>query len=310
VCTHDRSGDLARALASLTAQQAGSPEFEIVVVDNGSTDDTRQVVAEFESRCSVNYLFEPRLGLCHARNRGGQSARGRFIAYLDDDAVACSSWVTAIVKAFELCPDAGVVGGRVDPVWGSAKPRWLSDHVARALTIVDWCPHPKVLSDLSDEWLVGANMAIRRDVLQRIGGFRPELDRVGSRMLSSGDIFLLKQVIRAGSVCFYYPPMAVHHAVPASRLTKRWFRCRYYWQGVSNAVMELLEQRPDISERRRWAWRALTQLASAKRLWTLLPTSDPRRFAETCWTLIAIGHLAGLAGVARVQPTVESPRQA
>jgi glycosyltransferase involved in cell wall biosynthesis len=303
ICTHNRARHLADALTSLANQQPGSPPFEVIVVDNGSTDDTPQVASAFEDRCHLRYLVEPTPGLCHARNRGGHSAGGRYLAYLDDDAIACSSWVSAIVDAFALCPDAGAVGGRVDPIWLADRPGWLSDHVARALTIVDWSPDPAVLADLEHAWLVGANMAIRADLFRAIGGFRPELDRVGNRMLSSGDIYLLKEIVGRGSLCFYYPAMAARHVVPAARLTKRWFRSRYYWQGVSDAVMELLEREPAPDERRRLARNALgTLITNPRRIVTLLPTNDPDRFAETCWTLIEIGHALGLLGVARVPP--------
>jgi len=302
VCTHNRSNELQESLASLARQDPDSPPFEVIVVDNGSNDDTRRVVATFEGSCSLRYARERAPGLCHARNTGWRLARGPYVAYLDDDAVACSSWVSAVVEAFQMCPEAGIVGGRVEPVWVTARPGWLSDEVARALTIVDWSPGPRVLRDAKETWLVGANMAVRADLLKRLGGFRPELDRVGRKMLSSGDVFLMKEIMRAGSEAFYYPAMAVQHAVPAARVTKRWFRRRYYWQGVSDAVMELLEHQPGPEKRRRSARRALRDLvASPGRIATLLPTDDPERFAETCWTLIAIGHALGLLGLAKVE---------
>jgi glycosyltransferase involved in cell wall biosynthesis len=295
VCTRNRSRHLASALRSLVSQDPISPSFEIIVVDNASSDDTPDVARAFGRECRLRHVIETRPGLCHARNRGGYAALGRYVAYLDDDAIASRSWVSAVAEAFALCPDAGAVGGRVEPVWHARRPRWLSDHVARALTIVDWPGEPRILEDLTQAWVVGANMAVRADVFRAIGGFRPQLDRVGAAMLSSGDIFFLKEVIRAGSHCYYYPAMSVEHAVPAARLTKQWFRSRYYWQGVSDAVMELLEAQPTPSGRRRLARGAVARLMTApSRFLTLLPTNDPDRFAETCWTLIAIGHAVGL----------------
>jgi glycosyltransferase involved in cell wall biosynthesis len=269
----------------------------VIVVDNGSSKETRRVVAAFEGLANLRYVSEPVPGLCRARNRGWRSARGRYVAFLDDDAVACSAWVSAIVRAFATCPAAGAVGGRVDPIWMAPRPPWLSDHVARALTIVNWSSEPKALPDLNDQWLVGANMAVRSDLLPAVGGFRPELDRVGRHMLSSGDIYLLKGVARTGATCLYYPAMTVEHPVPPERLTKRWFRRRYYWQGVSDAVMEVLERQPTRRERRRAGLRALRGIAlSPARATSLLPTNDPERFAETCWTLIDLGRAVWLLG--------------
>lgn len=307
ICTRNRSTDLANAIRSVVEQAPDTPPYEIVVVDNGSTDETRQIVAAFEGAGRVRYVYEPEPGLCHARNAGWRSARGEYIAYLDDDAVACATWVAHVVEGFDMAPEVGVVGGRVDPVWQASRPAWLGDQAALGLTIVNWSDTPKILADLQSEWLVGANMAVRADLLKQAGGFRAELDRVGAQMLSSGDVFLLKEVVRCGFQCLYHPGMAVTHIVTPGRLTKRWFRRRYFWQGVSDAVMELLEQRPTAPVRASLAARAAARLLRRPgRMTTLLPTDDPRRFEDTCWTLIAIGHVAGLCGVARVGPITHS----
>lgn len=302
ICTRNRATDLANSLRSVVEQAPGAPPYEIVVVDNASTDDTRQVIAQFECDGNVRYAHEATLGLCHARNTGWRAARGAYIAYLDDDAVACPRWIAAITEGFETGPTIGVVGGRVDPVWQAPRPTWLGDRVALGLTIVNWSKAPKILSDLQSEWLVGANMAIRSDLLRAVGGFRPELDRVGTKMLSSGDVFLLKEIVRLGYECLYYPSMAVTHLVPPARLTKQWFRSRYYWQGVSDAVMELLERRPSTVERVRLASNAAVRLIRRPgRLAALtLPTDDPERLAQHCWRLIDLGYLVGHCGVARV----------
>lgn len=302
VCTRNRAGDLRTALESLNAQAPGTPPFEVIVVDNASTDDTARVSSEYADRLSLQYVLESRIGLCHARNTGWRQAKGHYIAYFDDDAVASPGWVGAIVEAFRQAPLAGVVGGRVEPIWQAPRPPWLSDQVAFALTIVDWSAEPKTLEDLRAEWLVGANMAIRADVLRRIGGFREELGRVGSRLLSNEDTFLLREVIGLGYSCFYFPDMAVKHLTSASRLNKAWFRRRYYWQGVSDAAMEIIETRPTTRARVAMGLRASWDLLRRPgRVRTLLPTDDPEEFAETCWTLIAIGRAVGLLTTARVE---------
>ena len=307
ICTRNRAAYLAAALESL-GNQEGSPPFEVIVVDNGSTDNTREVVSRFESRVDLRCIQEPAVGVCHARNAGWRLARARYVAYLDDDAVACVSWVASVVGAFERRADAGVVGGPVEPIWQAPRPMWLADEVALGLTIINWPGGPKVLDDLRSEWLAGTNMAIRTELLPRVGGFHPDLDRRGSAMLSSGDVFLQKELVRLGHSCFYDPAMAVRHVVPASRLTKSWFRRRNYWQGVSDAIMELLEQRPSAGERLALAMRSAARLAARPgRLLTLFPTDDPARFAATCWTLIEIGHLVGLCGAARPGPPPAEP---
>jgi hypothetical protein len=157
------------------------------------------------------------------------------------------------------------------------------------------------LPDLRQQWLAGANIAFPVEVLERLGGFVSGLDRAGKRLLSSGDVFLEKEIVRAGLSCFYHPTMAVTHHIQKARLQQRWFTRRYYWQGISDAAMQLLEEAPSRSERVRLAsTKAVELLKSPGTLLNLAwPTDDPRRFTEKCFTLIAVGHIAGLLGALR-----------
>lgn len=299
ICTHNRASDLDRALRSLGNQATPWEGREVIVVDNASTDDTSSVARRWQERLPVRYVVEPTLGLCHARNAGWRTSGAPLIAYLDDDARAAPGWTAAIEAAFDAGGERlGCVGGKVDPIWEAPRPAWLADSVALGLTIVDWSEHPRRITDLRMEWLVGANLALRRAAIEAVGGFEPALDRVGERMLSSGDVYLVKQVMQRGFVCEYHPAMLVEHRVPAARLEQRWFRQRYYWQGISDAVMELLDSRPSGLRRAGLALqRTARLLRQPARLVSLARrTTDPAAFAEQCWTLIALGHVAGLLG--------------
>lgn len=167
--------------------------------------------------------------------------------------------------------------------------------------MVDWSETPHPLNDLCMEWLVGANIAFPTDLLRSFGGFTRDLDRVGNSLLSSGDVFLEKQMAKAGYSCFYHPDITVRHHVPKSRLNQSWFIRRYYWQGVSDAVMQMLEERLSIRGRLRCAVsEASIVLRSPKRVMkTILPTKNPERFTEKCFALIALGHATGLLGAGR-----------
>ena len=299
VCTHNRAADLERVLASLSGQRPTRHAWEVLVVDNQSTDDTPQVVSRWTDRLPLRYLIEPTLGLCNARNAGWRATTSPLVAYIDDDALAGPGWIGAVVTAFSAGgPELGCVGGRVDPIWEAARPSWLSDQVSLGLTIVNWSPAPRQILDLKTEWLVGANLAVRRTALQAVGGFSPGLDRVGHRLLSSGDVHLVQRIIDHGFRVEYHPAMQVRHRVPAARLTQAWFRRRYFWQGVSNAVMELLDPRPRASARVPAALRrALRLLRRPGELASLArPATDPAVFEQQCWTLIEVGHVAGLLG--------------
>lgn len=301
ICTHNRAEYLRKAIDSVLAQETAGLEFELLVVDNASVDGTASVCAEYADRPHLRYLYEPQLGLCRARNAGWQAAAGRYVAYLDDDAVAVPGWLRAIADGFRCSPEPGVVGGPVRPIWEAPRPRWLDDELAVGLTIIDWSPVQKLIPDLHLEWLVGANMAVPVRVLRDIGGFHPSLDRVGQRMLSSGDVFLQQQIKARGLDCLYHPDMAVGHLVPAARLTQRWFVNRYYWQGISDAVMQLLVERPTRARRAVLALgRALRLLGSPRQQRALCYRGeDPARFTARCFALIELGHVAGLAWTAR-----------
>ncbi|MEO6131320.1 MAG: glycosyl transferase family 2, partial [Saprospiraceae bacterium] len=160
---------------------------------------------------------------------------------------------------------------------------------------------PFALPDLGQKWLAGANIAFPVEILQHMGGFVSGLDRAGTKLLSSGDVFLEKQIVKDGHSCFYHPEMAVRHHIQKSRLEQGWFIRRYYWQGMSDAAMQLLEETPSGVERvHQGISKAWSLLRSPQKLMNLaLPSEDPKQFTEKCFTLIAVGHIAGLLGALR-----------
>jgi glycosyltransferase involved in cell wall biosynthesis len=297
ICTHNRSGYLRKALQSLARQTLPTESHEIVVVDNGSTDATRDVCAEFSDVKNLRYIYEPTIGLSHARNTGWRSARGRYVAYLDDDAVACPVWLERIVEVFETVrPRPGCVGGKVEPIWEAPRPAWLSDRIKSALTIADWSDHPHALTDLGKEWLVGANIAFPVEVLEQVGGFTPRLGRIGTHLLSGEEVLLSRQALKAGYSCFYHPEIAVRHHIPEHRLEKGWFLRRYYWQGITDASIQLIEEPLPRRARAALAASKVWELmrAPAQLLKILSVTNHPGQFTDRCLHLFTVGQIAGL----------------
>lgn len=302
VCTHNRSDHLGAAIQSLADQHMPQEQCEIIVVDNRSTDSTKEVVDQFHAQKNVRYIYEPRLGLSHARNTGWRNAKGQYVAYLDDDAIADPEWLATIVKTFEsVRPSPGCIGGKVVPVWEAPRPPWVSDELVTCLTVIDWSDTPHAISNLSEKWLVGANIAFRVDILQQMGGFVSGLDRAGKNLLSGGDVFLEKQILKAGHTIYYQPKMVISHFTPKTRLNQRWFVRRYYWQGLSDAAMQIIEETPSIIGRVRLTIPKFFSLLNppGKILNLMLPRSDPRLFTEKCFAIITVGHIAGLLGAVR-----------
>jgi glycosyltransferase involved in cell wall biosynthesis len=302
ICTRDRADLLRQAIRSVVEQDFPRSGFELVVVDNGSSDHTRSVVAEFAGQADIVYVLERQVGLCVARNTAWRTARGQFVAYFDDDAVAQPGWLAAIARTISTTGGRfGVAGGRVEPIWQVPRPPWLSDKIAGSLTIVDWGTADRPIEDLRRMWLVGANMVVPRALLEEVGGFDSRLDRYRDKLLSSGDVFLQKRIAERGWPILYVPDIAISHFVPRSRLVKTWFLQRFYWQGISDAVMQAIETEPGrrgrfcaAAARLRGLFRTPARLVALIR-----STDDPDRFAQKCLALIDVGFVMEMLGVAR-----------
>ena len=235
--TYNRSEYLRKAIQSLIDQTLPRDQFEIIVVDNGSTDRTKAVVSEEFGNFNLRYVKEPKVGLCWARNTGWLSANGDYVAYLDDDAIASRRWLEAILDVFDgVKPVPGCVGGRVDLIWEAPRPDWLPDDFVPHLAQVNWSSELIALDET--QYLAGVNFAFPRKRLKEIGGFDPRIDRQGKKLLSNGDILILRQLQNMGYTCYYHPEIAVQHHVSKERLNKKWFLRRLYWQGVSDVVLQ------------------------------------------------------------------------
>jgi len=236
VCTHNRADLLRGALESLERQSLARGLFEVLVVDNASTDSTPAVVAECAARAKIDIrsVRETELGLDAARNRGVREAAGGIVAFLDDDARARHDWAAEILEGFER-HDAPIVGGRVDLVWEVPRPVWFSDALLRYLIHCD--RGPEVVPVTSSPWLYGTNVAFRKSLFQEIGLFRLDLDRKGESLMGGGDTEFFTRAHELGHRILYLPTLVVQHLVPASRLTRAFFRERLLYSGYTRAAI-------------------------------------------------------------------------
>jgi len=230
VCTRDRAGLLGDCLASVRQQVAEGP-VEVLVVDNGSTDDTAAVV---EAAPGVRYVAEPLTGLSRARNTGLEAARAPLVAYVDDDARAEPGWAQALVDSARRWPPAAAFAGPVTLAWSGPRPRWLVPELERWFSAVDHGDRPRLLSP--SEWPVGANLALRRDAVLAAGGFSVDLGRIGGSLGSEEEVELVRRLRAAGGEVAWAPLAAVRHLVPPERATRRWLLRRSWAQGRSDAV--------------------------------------------------------------------------
>lgn len=257
ICTYNRADRLRLALDALALQTLPSTEFEILVIDNASTDDTRVVCTEYQSRLpQIRYFYESVQGLSRARNTALAHLSSPFIAYLDDDAIPCPEWLAAMVEAFEqLQPTPVSVGGPILPLWEIPRPDWIDAKMEALFTTLDGGDTSRWFE--RDEFPWGANVGYRCDALKAIGGFREDLGRIGKSLLS-GEEYLLNASLQRQEEKFYYAAKAsVHHWIPKERINAQWLLRRSYWQGRSVALIEKLLGSSSLRRRLSSSWNLL-----------------------------------------------------
>jgi len=231
ICTYNRAESLRRALISLSAMSVPADiSWEVLVVDNNSTDGTQGAAEAFarDARMTVRYVFAERQGLNHARNAGVQAAKGELIFFIDDDVEVTRTWLPEMTKAFGLNPVVGV-GGRVLIKEDLHRPAWWHAEYDGALGKFD-AGNAIIISDDTYASIIGigANLAFKRSVFEKYGGFRPDLDRRKRKLLMGGDVEFYQRIKKAGELTMYYPDAIVYHCPDSIRMTKLYLRRWYF----------------------------------------------------------------------------------
>ncbi len=247
ICTHNREEYLGAAIDSLLQQDFA--DYEVIVVDNASSDRTRNIVDQRLENSRLNYVYEPVLGLSVARNTGAATASAAILAYLDDDAVASPRWLKTIYEAYQNNEKLAIAGGKVTLLWpdGITSPSWLSPDLAGNLGAYDL---GETLIEIQNPGLTprGLNYSIRRTFLDKIGGFDVNLGRVGKNLLSNEELHMTELALQDGWQVAYLPDALVAHNVAPERINKRWFLNRGWWQGISECYREQLVGRAGTAQ--------------------------------------------------------------
>ncbi len=242
ICTHNRDRYLGAAIDSLLAQDW--PDFEVIVVDNASTDSTRTLVEARLTDPRLKYIYESTLGLSTARNRGFLESSGDIIAYLDDDAVAEPYWLRQLIMAYQTQERLAIAGGRVTLLWPEAQPqpRWISEAMLSCLGAYDLGPE---VINIEQPSLTprGLNYSLRRSFLEAVGGFDAQFGRVGNNLLSNEELVMTELALAKGWQVQYLPAALVAHNVALERIQRHWFLRRSWWQGVSECYRDQLAGR-------------------------------------------------------------------
>lgn len=291
--TYNRSKVLHKVLRSLTTQQAPGIEYEMIVVDNNSDDDTKEVVERFRTRDSrIRYLFEPRQGVSYGRNTGIAAARADVIAFIDDDVEAASDWICQIQRGLSYYPDADYIGGRVLPVISGSLPAW-ADTKMSPFALQDYGGQAMVVSSTNQRCLVAACLVARRRALEKAGLFPLETQRVKDSLGDTEDSDWEIQVWNYGGHGVYVPEIVVHSPLSTERLTKRYHRKWHLGHGSFCAKA----RRPEIESARhlfhvplymyRQAMESVVQFAKLS-----LKRRKPQAFERENLLMFCIGFMA------------------
>jgi len=207
-----------------------------LVVDNNSTDRTRDVVDELSKKWPgrFRYVFEPQQGLSFARNAGIRNSLGSVLAFTDDDVTVAPGWLQNLTSSLETGQWAAS-GGRIIPIWAKAIPRWLSTndpHTMGPFVAFD----AGTMAGALHRPPYGANMAFRKEVFEKYGGFRTDLGRTAMSLQGREDIELGSRLLAAGLRLRYEPDAVVYHPAPENRMRKDFVLRWWYGFGYSEVV--------------------------------------------------------------------------
>lgn len=266
ICTWNRASLLAQTLTAMTGVRVPArTTWELLVVDNNSTDGTAATIASFDGRLPIRRLFEPKPGLSNARNLAMAEASGEYLLWTDDDVLVEPSWLAAYVAAFLRRPAAGFFGGVIRPWFPNAPPEWLRrgfDHVASAYAAQDHGPDEIPLSDGRVPF--GANMAFRIEA-QRAFPFDPSLGPAHGTAIRGDETDVFRRMQVRGIEGWWVPEAIVRHYIPPERQTTAYLREYFMGYGQFLAQTGGPAPAPRLFGKPRWLWRSA--LENEARYW-------------------------------------------
>jgi len=227
ICTHNRVELARNAIDSVINQDFPQNEFELLIIDNASTDGTCKMAQEFCNKYSnVSYILETTVGVSYARNRGWREARGEFVGYLDDECISPREWLSS-AEDVVLHQKPAAFGGPYFAFYNTSKPHWFKDEYESNVLAA----HAYPLSE--KEFLTGANMFIRRDLLVTLNGFSLEFGMVGKKIAYGEETHFFKRLVTQfpNALIYYDPRVFVHHLVRPEKMKLSTIPNRFFNHG-------------------------------------------------------------------------------
>ncbi len=219
VCSYNRDKYIRQSILSLINQSLAKTDYEIIIINNNSSDNTdsicQEILKEYSSSVNIKYFIESNQGLSFARNRGVKEASSPIITYIDDDGIADKKLLELTIACFENNPSYQGVGGKVIPFYESKEPAWLSYHTRMMVTHVDY--GSEKFKCYGKKYPPGCNMSYKKDILLKVGGFNNALKwRVD-------DKYIFLEVEKISTEVYYIPELKVDHHIDDVRISDESF---------------------------------------------------------------------------------------
>lgn len=225
ICSYNRARFIINAVESIFGQEYDKRLYEVIVVDNNSTDNTLRLLAEYKAKhpdYNFSYYTEHNQGVAYTRTRCAKEAKGEIVAYLDDDSTAQPGWLASIAAFFDTHPATWSVGGKITPRFLTGIPDWYSKYFFGLVGNFDQGPSVKKMTGA--RYPCGANMAFRKKVFDEIGYFNTDLGRRGSGLLANEEKDIYLRILAHHHDVHYLPHVEVLHSVEANKFDKAYVR--------------------------------------------------------------------------------------
>lgn len=232
VCTYNRADLLINCLSSLERQSLNKNLYEVLIIDNNSTDETKKIVEIFTKKNNnFKYLFESTPGKSFASNSGWKNAKGKYIAFLDDDARALKDWLEMLYLFSINNQDINVFGGPYTRFSIKNLPNWFPPEYG----ILNLGNENRIIN-IGKEWITGTNMVFKKELLKKFNGFSTELGPMGEKMSYGEETNLLSRINKEGIPIYYVHNMLVEHLVADYKMNLKWLLKSSYLNGVSSIL--------------------------------------------------------------------------
>lgn len=225
ICTYNRAKYIGPLLESIAANDLSKTEYEILLVDNNCTDNTREICGAFSQAhkdVQFRYVVEAEQGLSAARNKGIKEAKGDIIVYIDDDALVDTWYIRTIAEYMSAHPEIDAIGGPIIPLYETEEPQWMTRYTKELLCGYLYFGEAERAFP-GDRYPGGGNAAYRAEVFEKVGLFNTALGRKGNSLMGAEEKDIFDKMKAQGMRFMYLPKMILHHIIPQKKLERDYF---------------------------------------------------------------------------------------